>query len=313
MNTNKKVIILWHNGGRLANQLWLFSSVYAYCLEKKYELDNPSFFEYIKDFKNIKIKNPIINIFFVLPFPFLSKKLKRLTIIRLYKIYVKIIELIHKKNIISVSNNNQTAYYLPPSDNSSPAIKNFDENKEKKIYLNGWLFRNPEGLKKYRKEITEYFFPNPQTENEIKQSITNLRNKYSHIVGVHIRQGDYKKEHVDGQLYFSEERVCQILLEYLEKKRKKKENTCFIICSDGPINQKLFGVLNTVARKGSPANDLFTLSATDVIIGADSTFGSFASYYGNIPFIIFKDKIDWEYYKDKNSFFANKYSTMSYF
>ena len=46
MRHNKKIIILWHNGGRLANQLWLYISVYAYALEKKYDLENHTFFEY---------------------------------------------------------------------------------------------------------------------------------------------------------------------------------------------------------------------------------------------------------------------------
>jgi len=55
------------------------------------------------------------------------------------------------------------------------------------------------------------------------------------------------------------------------------------------------------------------LAATDIIIGSDSTFGAFASYYGNLPFIVFEKKIDWNYYKDKKYFFENKKCTTVHF
>jgi hypothetical protein len=48
MNT---IVILDGKEGRLANQLWLYASVYGYCLEKKYACKNYSFFKYNKYFK----------------------------------------------------------------------------------------------------------------------------------------------------------------------------------------------------------------------------------------------------------------------
>jgi len=67
--------------------------------------------------------------------------------------------------------------------------------------------------------------------------------------------------------------------------------------------------LNVVKSYFGPVEDLFLLAATDIIIGADSTFGAFASYYGNIPLIVFqRPRIDWDYYKDKQYYFENKYN-----
>jgi len=95
---------------------------------------------------------------------------------------------------------------------------------------------------------------------------------------------------------------------------KNKEKTCFVITSDGPINADEFPGLNVTVSKNNAVTDLFLLASTDVIIGSNSTFGAFASYYGNIPFIVMqKEKIDWEYYKNKDKFFENKYCTVAHY
>jgi hypothetical protein len=88
------------------------------------------------------------------------------------------------------------------------------------------------------------------------------------------------------------------------------KKTYFIICSDEKIDLKKFKNLNISQNTGNEIEDLFLLAKTDFIIGANSTFGAFASYYGNIPFLVFDHKIDWGYYFDKKYYFENKYSTM---
>ena len=42
----KEVIIINHNGGQLANQLWNHISIQSYTLEKGYSFKNYCFFEY---------------------------------------------------------------------------------------------------------------------------------------------------------------------------------------------------------------------------------------------------------------------------
>ena len=109
-------------------------------------------------------------------------------------------------------------------------------------------------------------------------------------------------------------RVKEVLDEYIKETKTVAENICFLITSDSPIEIKLFGGLNISVSKENVVADLFLLSSTDTVIGSNSTFGAFASYYGNIPFIVMqKEKMDWEYYKDKISFFENKYSTFVHY
>lgn len=313
----KRVIILWHNGGRLANQLLLFINVYAYCLDMGYKIENHCFFEYADNY-NIASSNKLIDLFFFKSYVFLKKNLPKkffadqhINFFRTaYKAYVKSIKFIYKNSIVLAEHDEKAAiHYLKPSNNPDERLSLFENSGEKKIYLQGWLFRNPVGIEKYRKEIREYFRPKDRIILPVEGFIAGLRKKYDTVIGVHIRQGDYKKEFHGGKLYFNESEVRHILDSYLEFSKKDRQKTCFVICSDGPVDENRFSGLNIVRSAFGAVEDLYLLSMTDLIIGSDSTFGVFAAYYGNIPFVVFKKEgIDWEYYSDKKTFFENKYS-----
>src|SRR3989344_125147 len=193
MNKDRKpIIILQHGGGELGNQLWNFVSIYAYCLEKGYDCRNYSFFEYGKFF-NIPVGSPLIDTFFFSPFASYTKRRNamRLKIWRfLYKIlYIMPVRLFFGKNIISSKNIEKRVYYLPPTE-TSKELENA-ERRARMLYMDGWLFRNPVGMKKYRKEIITYFTPQKDISASIEKTLGDLRRKYSYLVGVHIRQGDY--------------------------------------------------------------------------------------------------------------------------
>lgn len=305
---NKKVIILNHNGGRLANQLWLFISIYAYCLEKGYKLENLTFWEY-SSFYNFKCSNFFINIVFFKSYSFLCKILPRkptYTFRKLYSYFVKLIEKFYHSNIIYAfdSEHDDRLIYLPPSDSRSKPDLLDDKNK---VYTIGWLFRNPFGIKKYHKEIVEYFRPKAKIINKVKNSVLPLREKFKNLVGIHIRQGDFK---LVEKLYFNQREIKNIIDSYILNYQIDKKNTCFVICSDDLVNEEIFKDYNIYLNHGNPVEDLITLASTGIIIGPDSTFGAFAAYYGNIPFVVYqRNGVDWEYYKNKSEYFENKYCT----
>ena len=63
----KKIVILKHGGGELANQLWNYLSIYAFGLEAKVLVKNPSFFEYHSFFKflpNESLTTRLFSLFF---------------------------------------------------------------------------------------------------------------------------------------------------------------------------------------------------------------------------------------------------------
>lgn len=307
----KKIIILQHGGGELANQLWNFASIYAYCREKGFVCQNYSFFEYSQYF-NIPLNNKIINFLFFRPFKNHHRRrnsFKTRLWRSVYKFYIKIIIFLHKGQIISSANTRSEKYYLPPT-KETPGLT-AQENSNDTLYFTGWLFRNPRGLEKYQKEIINFLKPKEIYTKPAEERIENVRNTYKHIVGVHIRQTDYRT-HKSGEYFIPQERVRVILDEYLDHFHETPKETMFIIASDEPIQQKTFDGLNISVNRGNAIEDLYMLSLCDVIIGSNSSFGNFAAYYGNKPHIILqKELMDWEYYKNRSAYFENKYSVMS--
>ncbi|MBI5122858.1 hypothetical protein HZA75_03285, partial [Candidatus Roizmanbacteria bacterium] len=230
----KTVVILQHNGGRLANQLWLFVSVYAYCLEKGYKIDNPSFYEYAFFF-DIKSRSFFINLFFYKLYGFLkyfSPRSLRLHFFNLvnkfYQRYVDKVEHLHKTDVVyAIDGENPVVHYLPPSKDVDDKINKFDiNNNQEEIYLYGWLFRNPVGIKKYRTKIVDYL--KPKTMAKISDFIFSQRAKFKHLVGVHIRQGDFR-EFFGGKFYLSSKEVVSVLCQYMKNFGKSSSETVFMI------------------------------------------------------------------------------------
>jgi hypothetical protein len=306
----KKIIILQTSGNELANQLWNYASVYAYTLERGYLLENQSFFEYGNYFM-MPAPNLFLKLAFFLPFTNYTKRktaFRRKIWRKLYFWYARTMLWFFSNHLIAYKDADNKPYYLAPTKESDGRLSELEKGR-KNIYFDSWLFRNPAGIKKYYKEIREYFRPRDDISSFVASRIKDLRTRYQTVVGAHIRQGDYKTWR-GGAYLIEQKRAREIIEEYLAVFGKDKEKTCFIITSDGPIDTEEFAGLNVVVSKNNAVTDLFLLASTDVIIGSNSTFGAFASYYGNIPFIVMqKEKIDWEYYKNKDSFFENKYST----
>lgn len=309
----KKVVILRTTGNELSNQLWNYASIYAYTLEKNLNLENYSFFEYGNYF-TIPTPNLFLKLFFFLPFTNYTKRkhaFKRRLWRKIYEYYTKIITLTHKESMLISDNRENKPLYLPPTDENQKLLE-IEEGTDI-AYFDGWLFRNPIGLQKYREKILTYFKPRQDIENGVSTQIQKLREGFRHIIGVHIRQGDYATWR-NGAYFIPQERVREILDEYLKTTSTSSTETCFVITSDGAVDISLFDGLNISVSKENAVHDLFLLSSTDIIIGSNSTFGAFASYYGNIPHVVMtKEKIDWSYYTDKKSYFENKYCTMVHY
>ena len=309
----KKAVIIRATGGELVNQLWNYASIYAYCLERGYALENPEFYEYGNYF-TVPAPSLFFKILFFLPFTDYTKRknsFKRRLWRKFYGLYTEAVISAHKDTVLVSDNKDAQPLYLPPT-YEDEKLSGLERNAGT-IYFDGWLFRNPVGLQKYRKEILNYFKPRSDIEKKVKVQIQELRGEFRHLVGVHIRQGDYRIWR-GGAYFVSQTRVREILGEYLKMTDYAALETCFAITSDEPIDASLFTGLNIFVSKENAVYDLFLLSSTNTIIGSNSTFGAFASYYGNIPFVVMKkESMDWEYYRDKKEYFENKYSTFVHY
>jgi hypothetical protein len=180
------------------------------------------------------------------------------------------------------------------------------------VYFEGWLFRNPDGLNHYRETLVEAFSPNKVIRQKVDNILDTLSSTSStHLVGIHLRQGDYTV-FKNGVYLISPERMREIIDEYKAEKSLSLENISLFIASDGPVDAEVFAGYKTYISTENAVTDMFVLSQTNVIIGSNSSFGHFASWYGNIPHIVAqKEDMDWDYYKDKDSYFMNEYCTLA--
>lgn len=309
----KKVIILHHDGGEMGNQLWSYASIYAYCVEKGYVCENWSFFEYAHYFKNISQRNFILRLFFVTchnkrMYSYCTRVRRRI-----YRLCIVLpISIFCRKQIVYTNTATNDVYYLSPTASSPLLLANL-ENSSRTIYfsfVSRGVFRNPVGMNKHRESIISYFSPAPHIKQEVHRFIDPLRQQYKILIGLHIRQTNYA-QFKGGRYLVSQERARDILKEYCEQNGYSLNEVCFVIASDGIVNKEVFRGFNIEISTHNAGEDLFILSSCDVIVGSDSTFGSFASYYGDIPHVIMKNEpMDWDYYKDMHSYFINKYFTV---
>lgn len=272
------------NDGRLANQLWSYSGVYAYAQHKDYTCSSVPFARF-QHYFNVKTGVWWVDHVLVR----LPKKVQD-AVIALYDRYV------HARFGNRVIESGHTDFLLPPSEPSKEheqkAIKQLESSDASMWFFSGWLFRNPVGEEQYRKEVCSFFTPKDEYAKRISSLIEPLRADGKRIVGVHIRQGDYRTWQ-GGAHYFEQSEVRSILDSFLETE-SDSNNVIFVLCSDGDIDTSAFEGLSVVQGLGTEIEDLYTLAATDMIIGSQSTYGAWAAYYGNIPFTVFsRDKINW--------------------
>ncbi|WP_270530552.1 alpha-1,2-fucosyltransferase [Phocaeicola plebeius] len=152
-------------------------------------------------------------------------------------------------------------------------------------FVKGWDYC---GSHKYypqiKNDVLSLFQPSKEIQNEVEKLISTYHNQGYFIIGVHIRQGDYKTWR-GGQYYFSQEEYAE-LLQYLLKLYKDKK-VIFYISSNTTINTSIFSRIPYInANNNSAAFDLEALSHCDRIIGPLSTFSRWASLKGEVPLFL---------------------------
>jgi hypothetical protein len=298
----KKIIVLQHNEGQLANQLWLLSHLLAYSLEKNYDIDIWCFYQYSKFFDAPFSKNKFIKFIFYKTFPtfvFKNKNLFRL-FRKIYRIIYKTlvtfpIKFFYKKNIIDSS---QKQYILDNDFKKDEIIKKIENDPNfNLIFTLDWNFFAYSYLEKHREKIKEIFKPRKDLEFQIKNYIQEIRKNFDYIIGLHLRF----KEPGDGDFYDPEffwyvenkdlEYITDLIKKIIKEKNLNINKTAILITSNAKeLDIKKFEGLNVFYEKRNMVVDLFLLSECDIILGCKSSFSSFASYVGNIP-IIFCIKI----------------------
>jgi hypothetical protein len=152
--------------------------------------------------------------------------------------------------------------------------------KASNLVLRGYYFYAPELLRKHAITIRRYFQLAPPYAGRVAQFMSRSRSRADHIIGVHIRQGDYAT-YRGGEHFFS-------LAQYAALMRQVRQllapsTVHFVVCSDALIADDAFEGLSWEVGPGAAVEDLYALAGCDYVLGPCSTFNRWSAFVGNVP------------------------------
>jgi hypothetical protein len=165
------------------------------------------------------------------------------------------------------------------------------------VLVNGWRLRAPACVQKHADKIRRHFRPISSIERDVHPLMQGLRQQAQIIIGVHIRQGDYRRWK-GGKHFFPASRYAEWMRELSGQFRGA--TVSFLVCSDEPRTEQEFVGLPVTLSVNTPVGDLCALAKCDYIFGPPSTFSQWASFYGNAPLFHVRnsnDRIDHERFR----------------
>lgn len=147
-------------------------------------------------------------------------------------------------------------------------------------FCDGLYFLDSPNFVKHADLIRDFFSPVEPVQERVTAHMKTVRNGAEVMVGVHIRQGDYK-QFQNGLFYYTTEEYARFMgrIAALFPMRVVR----FLLCSNEKQEMGVFRGLDVAAGPGHFIEDLYALARCDYIIGPPSTFSQWASFYGQVP------------------------------
>jgi hypothetical protein len=278
------MLIISNKSGQLANRLILFSHFIANAFEHGYEVANPSFFDYAHYFPSIRED-------FFCRFPETRSRLKSNR--KLQKAFFKLLKSgTSLYRALGLKSRRFSVLDITRSDRGSDiydmAQPDFVSARQGSDYLfaKGWSFRDSASFAKHGELLRRFFTPCQDCLRRIDALIERARQDCDHLVGIHIRQGDYNKW-LGGKYFFTTEIYAGMMRRYAESLPGTRVR--FLICSNAPQDEKLFDGLDYIMGNNDQLEDLYSFARCDFLIGPPSTYTLWASFYGQVPLYVAED------------------------
>jgi len=267
------VIVVASKYALMCNQMVIYSHLMASAKEHGFNMQNYSFAPYFQTFIHPAQDN--LTRFPIQKSSYLWPKKIRLLHYRCMYLFVRLLLKLKVDNqFISVLD---IGWNTPMDVEAAVFLDKVRSTKY--LFIQGWQYHSRTLLLKHANEIRKFFTPKKQVVRNVHQLLAQ-KQEGALLVGVHIRQGDYK--YFEGGKYFYENKI------YASKMKEfvalhKNQKVQFIICSNAPKSSEAFQGLDVLDSLGGFAEDLYALSQCDYIMGPPSTFSAWASFYGNVP------------------------------
>ena len=157
------------------------------------------------------------------------------------------------------------------------------------VFVYDWRFRTPHLVRKHGDKIRAYFQPIEQYDQPSRAAVDHLRRQADVVIGIHVRHGDYRHWKA-GKYFFPAARYAAWMHDLAAQFPDRR--VAFLVCSDEPRQADEFPGLSVGFGTASPVSDLYALARCDYILGPNSTFSQWASFYGEKPLLHLFDSGD---------------------
>jgi hypothetical protein len=154
------------------------------------------------------------------------------------------------------------------------------------ILAEGLYFADYPSLLKHADKVREYFRPATMYEINVNRVVALARKTCDILVGVHMRFGDYRNWQ-DGKFLVGVDRYTEVMRRFQVLHPGK--TVWFLICSDEVHDRQAFSGFDFVFGTNHIIEDLYALASCDYLIGGNSTYSRWASFYGNVPLYAVND------------------------
>ena len=263
------MIFLAHKYGQLGNRLAYFRVYLSFALEHNVTIFDLAFYEYSKFFKGENTNVVRINS--------ISSCLLRKTLLTLIQ-----------SRLLSA----ESRFLSTVKADSDGHVRLIDDFVTRKcvdshvVVHEGWPVIDWSLVKKHDDAVKNFFLPVDGLASKVKFFVDRLREESSILIGIHIRQGDYKHWEGGRHYFESSEYVC-IMMKILEI--HKNAVVKFIVSTNVDQDWELFSGINYVKSSGNAVEDMYILAACDEIYGPKSTFSGWASFFGDVPLCWIED------------------------
>ena len=284
-----KLLIVGHRCGRLGNRIVLFANLVAYAAEHGHRLVNVTFHSYATCFETTRR-----DVWCQYPLPKRQSWLDLVpgvaSAIRKTRIFYHVIRgvsvlneklPVFGKRVVTLRERPGQHLILLESAEVQDQIAD-----ARVVFVYGWTFRAPGAVQRRAEEVRKYFRPVEAYERASSEAVARLRQDAEVVIGVHIRQGDYRQWR-KGSCFFAMPQYAAWMRELAAQ--FPGQRVAFLVCSDEARRPEEFPELTVGFGPGSPMGDLYALAKCDYLLGTLSSFSQWASFYGNKPLYQVRD------------------------
>ncbi|MFT3807431.1 alpha-1,2-fucosyltransferase [Arenimonas sp.] len=258
------MIVVMGKYGRLGNQLWTHANVFAFCMEHGIPYCSPAFPE--RHSFRFASRAP--------GFPqrgyLESNRMRSLLVRGMYKTALRL----PSWPIIHIGERSRLDL-----DRCAEQLVSIAASRT--TFLTGLYFSAPASMRKNRTSLLESFAPIDELQTRVDRLLARTAGRPGPLIGVHMRRGDYRT-YCDGIMYYSAAEYADVMRS-LANSSRHRGGARFLVCTDEPVEPGSFDGLDVTVSTESPIVDLYSLAACDMIVGPNSSFSQWASYYGDVP------------------------------